>query len=230
MTTFDQFFENILKNTISKEWMVLAKNYLIIKKHKKNERIFNEGEPVKFIFYINNGKAKVVSHYDFENERILRLASAGDLLGHRGISSSHYPVSGIALTDVEVTAIPIDIFKSLIKSNPEFAMYIINFLTEDLKITEDRMKNMIHNEVIVRIGIILCMLIDAYGYDEKKSKKLSYTLPRKDMANFAVTSYETLLRNLLKLEELKIIRYENKEIYILNEKELRKLVSIHKPS
>lgn len=225
----EQFFEKTLKNTISREWFEFTKNYLTIKKFKKNERIFNEGDEVKSIYFIINGKVKVVSYFDKENERILRLARKDDILGHRGISSQYYPISGIALTDVDVIVLPIEIFRTLLKSNPEFSMMLINFLTEDLKLAEDRMKNMIHNEVIVRIGIILCMLIDAYGYDEKKNKKLKYTLSRRDMANFAVTSYETVLRSLLKLEEMQAIRCENKDIYILNEKKLRALVKQQKP-
>ena len=71
------------------------------------------------------------------------------------------------------------------------------------------MKSMIHNEVIIRAGILICMLIDAFGYDPKNPKKLNYTLARKDMANMAVTTYETIIRNLAKLEEMKVIKLTN---------------------
>lgn len=222
----NKIFEKALKNYISIEWIPLLRDYTSTRNHTKNERIFNEGDEVKGIFFINEGMVKVVSHYDANNERILRLSTIGDFLGHRAISSESYPVSAVALTDVEVTFIPIDFFLLLLKSNSEFSLYIINFLTNDLKKSEDLMKSMIHNEVIIRAGILICMLIDAFGYHTKTPKKLNYTLARKDMANMAVTTYETLIRNLAKLEEMKIIKLTNKEIYVLNESALRKLVSV----
>lgn len=154
----------------------------------------------------------------------MRLSASGDLLGHRAISLVNYPISAIALTESEISFVPIEIFNKLIKNNPEFAFYLIGFLANDLKNTESHMKSMAHNDVIVRLGKIICMLIDAYGFESKNSKKLYYTLSRKDIANFADTSYETVIRNLSKLEEMKIIKLEQKSIVILKEKELRALI------
>lgn len=222
----NKLFEKALNNYISIEWMPLVRDYTSTKKHSKNERIFNEGDEVKGIFFINEGMVKVVSHYDATNERILRLSSSGDFLGHRAISSEAYPVSAVALTNVEVTFIPIDFFLLLLKSNPAFSLFIISFLTNDLKKSEELMKRMIHNEVIIRVGVLICMLIDAFGFDSKAFKKLNYTLAKKDMANMAVTTYESVVRNLAKLEKMKIIKLTNKEIYVLDEGALRKMVRV----
>lgn len=220
-TSFDAFLEKY----ISEEWSLLAAKYITSKKYSKNTNILTEGEKVKGVCFINNGMVKVVSHYDPDNERLLRLSGNGDLLGHRAISSTHYPISAIALVDSEVSFIPIEIFNKLIKNNPDFAFYLIDFLASELKSTEDHMKSMIHNEVIIRIGKIFCMLIDAYGFDSNDSRKLYYSLSRSDIASFAGTSYETVIRNLAKLEEMKIIQLEKKSIIILKEKDLRKLTS-----
>ena len=219
-------FENFFKSFISEEWILLLNNYTTKQLFTKNKRILSEGDQAKGVYFINSGKVKVVSYYDANNERLLRLSSSGDLLGHRAISLKHYPISAITLTDTEVTFIPIEIFKKVIKTNPEFAIYIIEFLANELKDTEERMKSMIHNDVVVRIGMIICMLIDAFGFDAKIPKKLYYTLSRTDMANFAGTTYESVIRNLAKLEEMKIIKLDKKVIHVLKEKELRRLVNI----
>lgn len=146
------------------------------------------------------------------------------MLGHRALSSDVYPVSAIALTDVEVTFIPKEIFLKLIRTNPDFSVYVLEFIARELSETEERMKSIIHNEVIVRVGIIICMLIDAYGYDQYNSFKLAYTLSRRDIASFAGTSYESVIRNLSKLEERKIIKLEGKSILVLNEIVLREFL------
>ncbi len=208
---------------ITSEWFLILEKFIEKRDFKKGDRIINEGDKVTGFYFINSGKIKVVSHFDEEHERILRLSHCGHLLGHRAISASKYPISGIALTDATVTFIPTEIFIKIIKNNPEFAIYVIEFIATDLRQSEERLKVMIHTDVIVRIAIILCMLIDSYGYTEKNKKQLEFTLPRSDMANMAGTSYESVIRTLAKLEDMKLVRLVNKDIEILNEKELRKL-------
>ncbi len=218
-------FENFVSAYASEEWVLLIKNYLTTKTFKKNTRIFNEGDPVTGIYFINSGKVKVTSRYSFENERIVRLSKKGTLLGHRAFYNSTYTISGIALTDVVVTFIPRDIFIKFLRANPDFSLFLLEFMAKDLHDSEERMKSMIHHEVIVRIGKIIFMLIEAYGYDSENPKKLHYTLSRSDMANLAGTTYETTIRNLSKLEELKLIILDNKSIIIPNDKALHKFIS-----
>ena len=217
-------FENFLQKYVSDDWIFLIKNHIVIKRFTKNKVILSEGEKVEGVYFINTGKVKVVSFTD-KNERLLRLSTCGDLLGHRALSSSVYPISAIALTDIEVVFIPIEMFKKLVRNNPDFALYVIDFLANDLKNTEEHMKSVMHNDVLIRIGLIICMLIDAFGYEGEKSKKLSYTLSRNDIANFVGTTYESVIRNLRKLEDIGIIKIENKSITVLKEKRLREIVS-----
>ena len=215
--------ETCLDGKISPEWLIVLKNLTSNQKFKKNERIVEEGKPVKGFYFIISGKVKVVTSIYEGQERILRLSHAGNLLGHRAISADVYPISAIALTDVEVTFIPTDVFLKMIGQNPNFAIFLVEFIARDLRETEERMKSMIHNDVIVRIAHILCLLIDSYGYDENIKGQLEFTLPRSDMANMAVTSYESVIRTLSKLEDLKLIRLDKKNIVILKEAGLRKI-------
>lgn len=221
-TTLEIFF----KNKISNEWIFLIKNFIETSEFKKGERVFNEGDKVKGIYLINSGKIKVISKFDEENERILRLSHGGHLLGHRALSAATYPISAVALTDSKITFIPIDIFNKMLRNNPDFAVFLVEFFATDLRNSEDRMKSMIHNDVVVRIAIILCMLIDTYGFDEIDPNLLHFTLPRNDIANMAGTSYESVIRTLKKFEEMKLIELVGKKIKILKEKELRKMTMI----
>lgn len=220
--TLEEFF----KDKITNEWLFILKNFAETLELKKDERVFNEGDKVKGIYLINSGKVKVISKYNDENERILRLSHGGHLLGHRAISATNYPISAVALTDIIVTFIPLEVFIKLLRNNPDFAVYLVEFYALDLRNSEDRMKSMIHNDVLVRIAIILCMLIDSYGYDEVEPNQLHYTLPRNDIANLAGTSYESVIRTLKKLEEMKLIKLVSKKIVILKEKDLRKMTLI----
>ena len=216
-------FEAFLTTYCSEEWIFLVKNYLKVKSFKKDQRIISEGDNVIGVYFINKGMVKIVSYFDKSNERILRLSSHGSFVGHRGLFSKQYPISAIALSDTEVTFIPMDIFTMLIKTNPDFSLFMISFISEDLRRTEEQMKNMIHGEVLIRISIIICMLIDAFGYDTKEKFRLNYTLSRRDIANIAGTTYESVIRSLAQLEIKKIITVDGKSFIISKEVELRKL-------
>lgn len=215
--------EKVLEGKISPEWFIILKNFTTHMKFKKGEKIIHEGEKVKGFYFITLGKVKIVSSIDEDQERILRLSHTGNLMGHRAISADVYPISAIALTDVEATFIPVDVFMKMIRNNPDFAVYLVDFIAQDLRETEERMKSMIHNDVIVRIALILIMLVDSYGYDENVKNQLSFTLPRTDIANMAGTSYESVIRTLSKLEDMKLIKIERKNIVVLKEAALRKL-------
>lgn len=216
-------FERFLSGYCSDEWMFLVKNFLVVKNFKKDQRFITEGDKVTGVYFINKGMVKVVSSFDKNNERILRLANKGSLVGHRGMFSKNYPISAIALSDTEVTFIPIDLFIKLIKTNPEFSLFLITFFSDELRKTEEQMKHMIHGEVITKVAKIICMLIDAFGYNPKEKHKLNYTLSRKDIANIAGTTYESVIRNLTQLETKKIIKIDGKNFIIPNESNLRKL-------
>lgn len=224
VTKFSSVFNEILKNYISEDWSIIVKNLSEERKVKKNQIIFEEGDFVKGIYFINSGFVKVISNYESDKNRILRLSHGGQFLGHRALTSKHYPVSAIALTDTSLTFVPIEVFHKLFKNNPNFAYYILEFTISDLKDSESRMKAMIHSDVIVRVAVVLCMLVDSYGYSEETKGKLYYVLPRSDIANMAGTTYESVIRNLAKLEEKKLISLKGKDIIILKEKELRKLI------
>jgi CRP/FNR family transcriptional regulator len=220
---FTKNLDECLKNHISNEWMIILKNLTESLKFKKGDAIFQEGDAVKGVYFINSGKVKVVSNYENDENRILRLSHGGHFLGHRALTSKMYPISAFALTEVSVTFIPMDIFHKLIKNNPDFAIFILEFTISDLKDSEFRMKAMIHSDVIVRVAIVLCMLIDSYGYSDENPNQLHFTLPRYDIANMSGTTYESVIRNLAKLESMKVIKLVGKNIVIAKEKELRKI-------
>lgn len=52
---------------------------------KKGQQIFKEGDPVKGIYFIYDGKVKVHKYWDEEKEFIVRFANKGDILGHLGL-------------------------------------------------------------------------------------------------------------------------------------------------
>lgn len=219
------FSNKLFKKYCSDEWLPIFDMNKQTIHVKTKQRIFNEGDPVQGIYFIEQGKVKVLSKFNAEDEKIIRIASNDMILGHRGIHFKHYHISSEALTDTTLTFLPIDIFIKIIKANPNMAVYLLNFMSEELREAEERMNNLLVFDPKKRIALILIKLIDCFGYANKKSDLLSYTLSRTDIANMAGTTYETTIRTLANFEKLKLIELIGKEIAIKNPEKLEEFAS-----
>lgn len=219
------FSNKLFKKYCATEWLPIFDLNKQTINVKAKQRIFNEGDPVKGIYFIEQGKVKVLSKFSETEEQIIRIASNDMLLGHRGIHSKHYHISSEALTDTVLTFLPINVFITILKANPEMSIYLLNFMTEELKEAEDRLKNLLILDPKKRAALILVKLIDCFGYKNKTGDLLSFTLTRTDIANMAGTTYETIIRTLASFEEQKLITLVGKEIAIKNEAKLRAFAS-----
>ncbi len=215
------FSSKIFKKYCSEEWLIIFETNKQEIKIKANQTIFNDGDPVKGIYLIEKGKVKVLSKMGENNYHIIRLAGHDSILGHRGIHFKKYHFKAETLEDCTFTFIPIDIFIKIIKANPDMAIYLINFLSIELREAEDRMKNLSILDPKKRIASVLIKLIEVFGYLSTRSNLLSFTLKRNDIANMANTTYETVIRSLSYLVEKDLIELIGKQISIKNEKKLR---------
>lgn len=219
------FSNKLFKKYCSAEWLPifdLNKSTIHV---KAKERIFNEGDLVKGIYFIEEGKVKVLSGFNGKDEKIIRIASNDMILGHRGIHYKHYHISSEALTDTILTFLPINIFLKIIKANPNMAVYLLDFFIEELREAEDRMDSLLNFDPKKRIAIVLLKLVECFGFADKKSKLLSFTLSRADIANMIGTTYETVIRILANFEKLNYIELVGKEIAIKDISKLKELAA-----
>lgn len=219
------FSNKLFKKYCSAEWLPIFdinKSTVIV---NAKQRIFNEGDPVKGIYFIEKGKVKVLSGFNGKDEKIIRIAGNDMILGHRGIHYKHYHISSEALTDTTLTFLPITIFIKIIKANPNMAVYLLNFFIEELREAEDRMDSLLNFDPKKRVALILLKLIDCFGFANKNSTLLSYTLSRADIANMVGTTYETVIRTLANFEKLNLIELVGKEIAIKNITKLKEIAT-----
>jgi CRP-like cAMP-binding protein len=206
------------------EWKPLITHYKTSKDYTAGEKIFSEGDPVNGIFQIYTGKIKVVTSFNGEKERIVRLAKSEELLGHRGLGGKMiYPVTAIALENSQVTFIPIDIFYKTVKANPDLSFQLLMFYADEFKATEKRMKMMASMAAKEKVAVSIMTIINAFGFDSSDPTLLSFTPSRKDIASIAGTTYETVIRVLSNLEKSNIIDQKGKAIRVLDLNYLKSL-------
>jgi len=201
------------------EWHSAIENNRRIFHFKKGELLFNEGDEVTGMYFINSGVVKVHKKWGDDKELILRFANHGAIVGHRGLGSDTiYPVSATALSATDVCFVDLDFFMATLKVNPSYLFDLMMFFASELKESEKRMRNLAHMNTKGRIGQALLTLKEKFGTDT--SGFINIDISRQDLASYSGTTYETLFKMLNEFAEEKSIFLHEKKIKIINDKGL----------
>ncbi|MBB2145096.1 cyclic nucleotide-binding domain-containing protein [Pedobacter sp. LMG 31464] len=212
-----------LCQSVLKSWLPLIelnkKNFEI----KKGQQIFKEGDPVKGIYFVFEGKVKVHKYWDEEKEFIVRFANKGDILGHLGLGTeSFYPVSATALEKVVVCYLDMEFFESTLEVNTKFTYNLMRFFVSELQNNDRRMRDLAHMSVKARIAQSFLSLKKQFGVDENNFIDLEIT--RQDLSAFSGVSYETFFKVMVELNEQNGVIAVDKQYKIVDENLLLKIV------
>jgi CRP-like cAMP-binding protein len=180
---------------------------------KKGKKIFHEAEPVKGMYFINEGNVKVSKNWGEQKELIIRFAKAGDVLGHRGLGGDlTYPISATALEDCKVCFIDNEFLETSIIANKSLAYQLMQIYAQELQKAEKRMRDLVHMEVKGRIVLSLFEILDVFGVGE--DGYIALPISRQDIASYAGTSYETVFKFFTELSNKDILVTSGKNIKI----------------
>jgi CRP-like cAMP-binding protein len=195
------------------EWREAISSHKKNFRFKKGEAVFREGDTVKGIYFVYSGTAKVHESWGDDKELIIRFASGGSILGHRGLGSKKiYTVSATAIEPLVVCFVDLDFFIASLKTNSTLAYVLMAFFAEELEESEKKMRNLAHMQVKGRLSQALLTLNDQFGTDEDGFINLE--ISRQDLASFAASTYETVFRTINDLLKDGIIEVTGKKIRI----------------
>ncbi|MHB8206550.1 Crp/Fnr family transcriptional regulator [Mucilaginibacter sp.] len=195
------------------------KNFFV----KKNEVIFREGDPLRGIYFVLSGLVKVHKKWGQDKEIIVRFASNGAILGHRGLNSKIYPISATALEDGIVCYFDMDFFETSLKVNNEFTYQLMMFFAKDLQESENKMRNLVHMPVKGRVAQALIYLENQFGL--RDDGFINIRLSRQDLAAFIGTTYETVFRVINELVNEKTVAAHDKYIKVIDTEKLQLLTT-----
>lgn len=195
--------------------------------YRKGDSIFREGNTMLGIHFIQKGGVKVVTPNINGREQIVRLASDGNILGHRVLGNDKYYFNAVALMDTTVCFVETSVFKDTCMNSPDFAYGLILFYALELRRTELRVKYQAQMNIREKVAESFVYLHEIFGTNPK-TKTLNVEFNRQELADAAGTTSEQVSRQLNDFEEEKLIARKKREIQILNIKGLQKIVSNYK--
>jgi CRP-like cAMP-binding protein len=209
----------------SSEWLELLDRRKYQTLFKKNQNIINEGTPVLGIYFIQNGKVKVLSTGHTGRLQIVRFAVEGHVLGHRGFGNDVYPISAVAMEDSLICFVENELLYKMFMAIPKFTHGLMMFYSRELRKVENRMKNIAQMNTREKIAEALLLVQENFGLNSQN--ELNVSLTREDIANTAGTTSEQVVRQLTDFENEGIIAKHVRKIVILNLEGLKKIISEH---
>ena len=212
----------LFKNSISEQHDELYNKKSCLT-FSKNQLIFSEGEKVDGIYFIKKGKIKVHKDSDYRGQ-IIRFAKDGDILGHRGLGGDNfYPVSATAMEDSSICFVEQGMLFKLMQKNPMLSIRMMLFYADELKKTENRLRNMAVMTVRERIAEALLLINETFAKKNGVGTILDVNLSRKDIAEIAGTYSEQASRYLSEFKDEGMIDLIGKKIVI---KDIEKLYAM----
>lgn len=189
---------------------------------KKGQTLFVEGNPPYGLYCVSKGNVKITKMGTDGKDAIVRLASSGDVLGHRSIfTEQFYSATATAIEDTSVCFIDKKYIMKLVQNEPTVAMNLISRLGKDLGASESKIASYSQKNVFERICELLLLLKESHGVEEEPGKtRLDIKLTREELASLVGTATETLIRFISELKNEGAIEQSGKTMYIVNEKKL----------
>jgi len=208
---------------LTKDELIRISRCKTAKNVDKGQVIFDEGERVNGVYCIKSGVCKVSKMSENGRSQIIQLIKGGDMLGQRSlIGDQASNVQAVAVNDMEICFIPRDEIIRDLKSNNAFTMSMLKNMAVNLKETDELIVNLGQKTVKQRLAQTLLYIQETFGVNENGA--LDISLSREDYSNIIGTATESAIRLLSEFKKREMIRIKGKEIFILNERELQKVI------
>lgn len=187
---------------------------------RTGETICKQGAFASQITYLHSGLVKIYLETGNETDLILNVISAGQLIGLPSLYNNKVcQYTAVAIEDSIVCSIDIKVFDKYIRSNGDFAAEIIYELNRNTSISYARFLALTQKNLHGRIAESLLYLSD----EVFKKDEFVNSLSRKDMAELAGTSCESVTRVLSSFKSDGIIEMEGKSVKLSNKTKLRQI-------
>ena len=195
-------------------------------KCKKSQQFILEGAPMHGLYFIYNGKIKVTKTGIYGREQIVRFAKPGAIIGHRGISKDNrYPIGAVAIEDSTLCSFSNETLAEMLKTLPELTYDLMLFYSSELNVSETKVKTLAQMTVREKVIDVFLYLFRKFG--QTKEGYLDIALSRKEIADFAGTTEEQVIRVISSLKKEKLLQTSGKKIGITSDYLLKKEIADH---
>ncbi len=183
---------------------------------KTGASLYDEGDTALGIFTLRTGMVKLVRITADGRRRIVRVLRPGDVVGLEALTTQHYNSEAVALTEVSVCRIPLEVMHRLGGSSQRMQLTLMQKWQQALKDADDWLADLNFGSAGQRVAALVQKMRNPLG-------GLTCTLfSREDMGAMLNLKLETVSREISKLVHEGIIEAADKtaRIYFIRKPEL----------
>ena len=196
-----------------------------LSEYRKNQVVFQQGDPADSVFYIQTGKTKVTVISEQGKEAVVAVLGAGDFFGEGCLGGQVLRLATVTtLTECAITRMPKAEIVSVIHTEPAFAeLFISHLLARNTRVEED-LVDQLFNSSEKRLARTLLLLAN-FGKEGEPEPVLA-KISQETLAEMIGTTRSRVSHFMNKFRNLGLIDY-NGQIHV--HRSLLNLVLHEKP-
>lgn len=191
-----------------------------IVRYNKRDVIFLQNTRTSHIMFLKSGLVKIYKESRMGKIFILKIDTPGSFLGLMSVFGSEiHQYSGASVDLAEVYYIDINTFRNVIMQNGKYALKLIQKISNDGLFIFDRLISQSQKQLPGRIADVILYFSEIIY----KSDKFTFPLTRRELAELAGTTKESLIRTLTEFKNDKIIDMDGSKVEIRSMKIVKTL-------
>lgn len=217
------FLKNfILFSEMSTEKLKKINDLLQSETYPDNYTIFFEGETGDRVFFLREGKVKVIRSNKEGDEQILEIIQSGDVFGEVVLFGiDNYPGTTRTIGEVKVDYLTRDKFRNYFSNNPDIGWGMLRVMARKLTRSQHKIKNLGLRKTRGRVANLLIDMLNDFGDSDRN---VILNLKQQELADFIGTSRETVSRTLNQFKKEGIIKIKGNKLTILNLEKLQNML------
>lgn len=193
---------------------------------KKNILYF-EGEVPKGVYILKKGKVKVSKLHADGTTHNHSFFTTGELFGYNALlCEEKNPVTVTANEECEFYFIEKTKFLEILNNSPQLTQFFLTSLSKEFTQFVNKVSIFAKKKINERVALFLLLLNEKFKFPGQIADETEINITRSDLAGFAGTTLENLVRTMRQFKDQNYIRTNGKSIFITDFEALHQLSGV----
>lgn len=194
-----------------------------VRTFRKNEYLWNYGDPITHIFYILSGVARTTLEHENGSRKISSFHSEGTVFldCHRSVFKIEQSIATMAVTEMETFCFSSNDFLQMLTENPQLMLSTLDWYASYINLLLYESAHQDYNSSFVR----LCNLLYLFSRNSPSGEHGRINLTQESIAEIFTVTRVSAARSLGRLRDEKIIIPHRSWIQIIDQKALESYCS-----
>lgn len=205
-----------LFTAVDDETLELCVSSLRVRRYRKNETIFHQGDPGDSLYIIESGSVKIVlPSPEGEEGAIIATLGRGDFFGELALlDGAPHSATAVAIEASEAMVLRRDRFDDLVETQPQLRRALFSGLVAELRRLTGHVEELHFLDLPGRLASRIVRLARETHPDETKDVRLDWPFTQSDLAAMIGGTRQTVNRLLADMTAQDLVRLERDTLII----------------